>query len=121
MTGAAVLLCGWLISELEPQRFSDLGDGIWWAITTITTVGYGDYVPSTTSGRAVGAGLMFVGFAALAFVTATMASVIVGEVRAEEQLIEREESEVLTLLTELSERMERLERASGVGANNLRS
>jgi hypothetical protein len=43
-----------------------------------------------------------------------MATVIVGQVRAEEELIEREESEILTLLAELSRRLERLERAAGV-------
>ena len=110
VTGTGVLLGGWLISTLEPERFEHLGEGIWWAITTITTVGYGDFVPSTAAGRAVGAGLMLLGFAALAFVTATMASIIIGEVRAEERLIEREETEILALLSELNERLERLER-----------
>ncbi|HXV33530.1 MAG TPA: potassium channel family protein [Gaiellaceae bacterium] len=110
VTGTGVLVGGWLISTLEPERFEHVGEGVWWAITTITTVGYGDFVPSTAAGRAVGAGLMLLGFAALAFVTATMASIIVGEVRAEERLIEREETEILALLSELNERLERLER-----------
>jgi voltage-gated potassium channel len=118
VTGAAVLLGGWAISTLEPERFAHVGVGVWWAISTITTVGYGDFVPSTAPGRAVGAGLMLVGFAALAFVTATMASIIVGEVRAEERLIEREETEVLTLLHELNERLERLERAAAADAGS---
>ena len=109
VTGAAVLLGGWLIATLEPERFDHVGEGLWWAITTITTVGYGDLVPSTAAGRLVGAVLMLLGFAALAFVTATMASIIVGEVRAEERLIEREETEILALLAELNERLERLE------------
>jgi voltage-gated potassium channel len=111
VTGAGVLVGGWLISTLEPERFDHVGEGAWWAITTITTVGYGDLVPATAAGRAVAAGLMLLGFAALAFVTATMASIIIGEVRAEERLIEREETEVLALLAELNERLERVERA----------
>jgi voltage-gated potassium channel len=114
VTGSAVLLAGWLISRLEPERFGHVGEGLWWAITTITTVGYGDLVPATATGRIVGAALMLLGIAALAFVTATMATVIVGQVRAEEELIEREESEILTLLAELSRRLERLERAADV-------
>lgn len=56
---------------------------------------------------------MLTGFACLAFVTATMASMIVREVRAEERLIEREESEVLALLTEMNGRLQRLERPRG--------
>jgi voltage-gated potassium channel len=111
LTGAGMLLGGWLISRLEPERFDHVGEGVWWAITTITTVGYGDFVPATAAGRLVGAGLALLGFAALAFVTATMASIIIGEVRAEERLIEREETEVLALLADLSRRLERLERA----------
>lgn len=114
VTGSAVLLAGWLVSKLEPERFDHVGEGLWWAITTITTVGYGDLVPGTAAGRMVGAGLMLVGIAALAFVTATMATVILGEVRAEEQLIQREESEILSVLSELNERLERLEQAAGV-------
>jgi len=110
VTAAGVLLGGWLISALEPTRFEHAGEGFWWAITTITTVGYGDFVPETATGRLLAAGLMLLGFAALAFVTATMASLIIGEVRAEERLIEREESEVLALLAELNARVERLER-----------
>ena len=116
VTGSALLLAGWLISTLEPVRFGDVGEGLWWAITTITTVGYGDLVPATAAGRMIGAALMLVGIAALAFVTATMATVILGEVRAEEELIEREESEILALLSELNERLERLERAAGIGS-----
>jgi voltage-gated potassium channel Kch len=118
VTGTGVLLGGWLISTLEPERFAHVGEGVWWAITTITTVGYGDFVPSTAAGRAVGAGLMLLGFAALAFITATMASIIVGEVQAEERLIQREETEVLALLTELNERLERLERAVAADAGS---
>ncbi|MGH3044098.1 MAG: potassium channel family protein [Gaiellaceae bacterium] len=121
VTAVGVLVGGWLVSALEPARFEHAGEGFWWAITTITTVGYGDFVPETAIGRVVAAGLMLLGFAALAFVTATMASLILGEVKAGEELIEREESEILALLTELNARVERLERvlstAEGSGAN----
>jgi hypothetical protein len=66
---------------------------------------------------------MLLGFAALAFVTATMASLIIGEVRAEERLIEREEGEVLALLAELNARVERLEQVLSTpeGAKRARS
>jgi voltage-gated potassium channel len=110
VTGAVVLAGGSLVSLLEPERFETVGEGLWWAMTTITTVGYGDVVPSTGAGRIVGVAVMLTGFACLAFVTATVASMIVREVRAEERLIEREESEVLALLAEMNARLERLER-----------
>jgi voltage-gated potassium channel len=109
VTGAAVLAGGWLAATLEPERFEHVGEGLWWALATVTTVGYGDLVPSSAAGRFVGAALMLLGIAALAFVTATMAAIIVGEVKTEEELIEREESEILALLGELNERLARLE------------
>jgi voltage-gated potassium channel Kch len=119
VTAAAVLLGGWLIATLEPERFEHVGEGLWWAITTITTVGYGDLVPSTAAGRILGVGLMLLGFASLAFVTATMASIIVGEVKTEEQLLEREETEILALLGELNDRLARLEERDGLGRQAL--
>ena len=50
------------------------GDALWWVITTITTVGYGDRYPVTTEGRLVAAGLMIAGIAVLGTVTAAIAS-----------------------------------------------
>ncbi len=76
-------------------------------------MGYGDFVPVTGPGRVVGSRLMLLGIAALAFVTATLASIIVGEVRTEERLIQREETEIIELLAELSARLDRLERVGG--------
>lgn len=118
VTGAVVLAGGSLVSLLEPERFETVGEGLWWAMTTITTVGYGDVVPSTGAGRIVGVAVMLTGFACLAFVTATVASMIVREVRAEERLIEREESEVLALLAEMNARLERLERREGASPSD---
>jgi voltage-gated potassium channel len=50
------------------------GDGIWWAITTLTTVGYGDIYPTTTQGRYIAIGLMVSGICVLGFVSATIAA-----------------------------------------------
>lgn len=57
-----------------------LGDGFWWALTTMTTVGYGDTAPVTVAGRYVAAGLMVGGVALLGVVTATIASWLVQRV-----------------------------------------
>lgn len=62
-----------------------LGDGLWWAITTITTVGYGDMYPVTATGRAVATALMIAGIALLGVVTATLASWVIERVAAESQ------------------------------------
>ena len=56
------------------------GDALWWAITTITTVGYGDMYPVTSIGRIVAAALMMSGIAVLGVVTASIASWLVQRV-----------------------------------------
>ncbi len=60
------------------------GDSAWWAVVTITTVGYGDVAPVTASGRLIAVGLMIGGIALLGIVTATLASWLVEKVSAED-------------------------------------
>jgi voltage-gated potassium channel len=57
------------------------GDALWWAFTTISTVGYGDFTPITPVGRLVAVGLMISGVALLGAVTATLASWFVERVQ----------------------------------------
>ncbi|MBO1581914.1 MULTISPECIES: potassium channel family protein [Bacillus] len=52
---------GFLIYKLEPKYFSTWFDGIWWAIVTTFTIGYGDYVPHTPVGKLVGMLLILLG------------------------------------------------------------
>lgn len=58
------------------------GDALWWVLTTITTVGYGDLSPVTTEGRLVAAGLMLAGIAVLGTVTAAIATWFLEQVGA---------------------------------------
>jgi voltage-gated potassium channel len=51
-----------------------VGDGLWWAITTLTTVGYGDIYPTTTQGRLIAVGLMISGICVLGVISATVAA-----------------------------------------------
>jgi voltage-gated potassium channel len=59
-----------------------LGDALWWAIVTVTTVGYGDFVPITTQGRLVAAALMLSGVALIGTITGTLASFLGERTRA---------------------------------------
>ena len=66
----------------NPQaNITSFGDALWWAVTTMSTVGYGDRYPTTLEGRVIGAGLMLAGIALLGIVTATLASWLIGQVR----------------------------------------
>ena len=66
-----------------------MGDSLWWAIVTITTIGYGDYYPVTVPGRWAAAALMVGGFAVLSMVTAAVSSWLIESVTAATNLRKR--------------------------------
>ena len=68
-----VLVFGYVFYLTEPG-VNTFGDGIWWALVTVTTVGYGDITPSTTLGRFVASALMFLGLGLIATVTAIVSA-----------------------------------------------
>jgi voltage-gated potassium channel len=105
---------GTLVTLIDNKDFPTLEDGIWWAIVTLGTVGYGDLVPTTTAGRIVGSVLIIFGVTFISFLTATVTSAFVSteqsEVRADE--LEREEAaeqEVRLMLAEIGERLSAIE------------
>ena len=122
---AALLIFTSALAALDAERhepgssIQSFGQALWWALTTITTVGYGDTFPASTQGRFIAALLMIGGVALAGVVTATLASWIVSLV--EEENAEQEaatQAQVATLqqqVSELSERIDRLleERESG--------
>jgi len=86
-----ILLGGLGFYLTEPGQGSPpylLGRGLWWAIVTMTTVGYGDVVPETLGGRLVGVGLMLGGVVAISLVTATVASIFIGRKFRQERGLE---------------------------------
>lgn len=115
---AAILSYAAALAVLDVERGSPdanittIGDALWWAMTTITTVGYGDQFPVTTAGRLIAASLMIGGIAVLGVVTATLASWLVESVTAEtaaevgtcDSAILRELAEVKDQLQLLTER-----------------
>jgi len=69
----------------ESATITTFGDALWWAVTTVTTVGYGDRYPVTDQGRFVAGGLMLAGIALLGIVTASFASWLLDRVREVEE------------------------------------
>jgi voltage-gated potassium channel len=76
-TTVVVVGGGVLINLIDNEEYPDVGIGMWWALQTVTTVGYGDVTPKHVSGRLVGAVLMLWGTAFIAIVTAVITSTFV--------------------------------------------
>ena len=83
---ALVLIAGALERLIEPKVFTGIGLAYWWAVVTITTVGYGDVVPQSASGRVVGGLLMLTGLAMIPTLTSVAVSVLISKrARAESE------------------------------------
>jgi voltage-gated potassium channel len=78
------VIAGAVQATIDTGDFKGFWNGIWWAVVTVTTVGYGDIYPTTVVGRIVAIVLMFVGIGFLAVLTATIASRFVSEDRGSE-------------------------------------
>jgi voltage-gated potassium channel len=84
----------------------DLGDALWWAVVTVTTVGYGDITPKTAMGRLVAFGVMLVGISFVSILTANIAAFFVEarqegvEAAVHDQMVamEHRQEEILALL-----------------------
>jgi voltage-gated potassium channel len=96
-TAVIVVGAGVLISLIDSEEYPDVGVGMWWALQTVTTVGYGDVTPTHLTGRLVGAAVMLEGIAFIAIVTAVITSSFVARAtreneaaRAKDELSDRE-------------------------------
>lgn len=84
---ASLLVLIAALAALDAERdapgthITDLGDALWWAATTVTTVGYGDTYPITGTGRLVAVALMLVGISLVGLITATVAAWFVTQIR----------------------------------------
>lgn len=86
-TTVVVVGAGVAISLLDRHEYPNVGVGMWWALQTVTTVGYGDVTPTHVTGRLLGAVVMLQGTAFIAIVTALITSTFVARAtreRAEE-------------------------------------
>lgn len=106
------------LAENAQEPSPSVWDGTWWAVSTMTTVGYGDEFPVTTVGRVLAMALMLVGIGFIAILTGAIAERFLAaqiedtqeEIRDE---VEHAESDVLAELREITERLQTLERRLG--------
>ena len=80
-------------------------DSLWWAIVTVTTVGYGDVVPTSTGGRIVASLLMLAGVSAIPIATSLVVSVFISRLQAQQHAQDADERQ------DLIDRLERIEQA----------
>ena len=125
-TLSSVVLGGALITIFDHEEFPDFGIGLWWALQTVTTVGYGDVTPETATGQVVGALFMLEAIAFVTIVTAVITSSFVERARQERaaasDATESTAVEQLTVqLAEITARLDRIQRtlergeSAGVG------
>jgi voltage-gated potassium channel Kch len=130
-TVMSVVLGGILIRIAEPKQFNSVWLGLWWALQTVTTVGYGDVVPQSPFGRMVGAVVMLTSIAFVSIITAVITSSFVA--RAQRELDEDhhlvgpqrtgepdERGDLAQRLDEIANRLDRIEEAlirNGEGKN----
>ncbi len=81
ITAAVTIAGGVLVRITDPDNFGSVWDGLWWSIQTVTTVGYGDSVPTTLAGRLVAALVMIGGIGFITVTTAAVASAFVEAAR----------------------------------------
>jgi len=93
----------------EDANIVSLQDALWWAASTVTTVGYGDRYPTTGLGRIIAVALMVVGIALLGVVTATVAAFFVSRLQDVQEAEERTEATLSDVLAELREVRTRLD------------
>ncbi len=77
VTVSITIIGGVLMHFTDEKTYPNIGDGLWWAIQTVTTVGYGDLVPTSTVGRLVAALVMLVGIGFLTVITAAITSAFI--------------------------------------------
>ena len=113
-TGLIVVASGFLMRVLDHKEYPNIFIGMWWAIQTVTTVGYGDVTPKAVAGRIVAAFVMLEAIALVAIVTAAITSTFVArathlqDVNAARE-DEQREADIDRRFDDLAERLDRLE------------
>jgi voltage-gated potassium channel len=107
-TTSITVLAGLLMTVVDHDNFPSLGSGLWWAVQTVTTVGYGDHVPTTVSGQLVAALVMLLGIGFLTVITAAITSTFISRSR---KMLPEADMPTAEQWRQMNERLERIEAA----------
>ena len=113
-TAGVVVVSGVAMWALDHSEYPNVGRGIWWALQTITTVGYGDVTPTHISGRIVAAFVMLWAIAFVAVLVAAITSTFISSVQQRHSAEEAKEEEsqerrLEARFDELDQRLSRIE------------
>jgi voltage-gated potassium channel len=111
VTTSITVVAGLLMTVIDHGNFPSVGSGLWWAVQTVTTVGYGDHVPSTAAGQLVAALVMLLGIGFIAVITASITSAFVGRSRQQERPGGPNSVATTEYLQKIDARLERIEAA----------
>jgi voltage-gated potassium channel len=106
------VLAGLLMTVVDHEGFPTLGSGLWWGVQTVTTVGYGDHVPTTAGGQVLAALVMLLGIGFITVITAAITSSFVARSRLQQPLVDGGVS-LAEHFNRIDERLERIEAALG--------
>ena len=108
---ATLSLVAALLERLIDPEFKTFGTALWWAVTTVSTVGYGDYVPQSTGGRFIASVLMLTGLSLIPLITSVVVSILVSQrTREAREQQTRDLDEILRRLEAVDQRLTGLER-----------
>ncbi len=107
---AITVAAGVLVRIVNHDAYSSIGDGLWWGAQTVTTVGYGDNVPTNAAGKVVAVLVMLLGVAFLTVVTALITSTFVARARQRQDPTDAERA-LAQQLRDIDVRLERIETA----------
>jgi voltage-gated potassium channel len=109
---AVITVAGGLLERvLDHQEYPTIGKGLWFALQTVTTVGYGDVTPARASGRFIASVVMLSGLGFLAVITASVTATLVESSRR--RFAAQSERDAERQLAEITERLARIETALG--------
>jgi len=113
VTALTAVVTGLVAHLIDRKDFSTFGIGVWWAVVTLGTVGYGDVVPHTGWGRFLGSVVIVCGVTFISFLIAIVTSLFIDANRAaEEDALEARHDELVALLRTVDARLQALEQGA---------
>ncbi len=107
VTTTITVAAGLLMTVIDHRGFPSLGSGLWWAVQTVTTVGYGDHVPETATGQVLAAFVMLLGIGFVTVITASITGAFVARTGKEQAT--GESAHTAEQLQDIIARLERIE------------